>query len=268
MIALGVARLALFAAVGLAFGIGLFGAHHRRLLAALAAAGFTANLGWFAVLTAQMFEVPLAELSLDALVTALSMPAIGPAFAARALLLLVLVVASRWRWPSRILAAAALASLAWTGHAGAAPLPRLGAGIAHLLAAGAWIGAVASLWLGVRRGEADTAARAAAFARPGALIVALLVATGGLAIIGLAGEAGWPQLVGAPWAWLIAAKLLLFAGTLALAWRHRTRLVPAYADGKPGAAARLRTSLALEMVLLLGIFAAVAVAGQLDPAGG
>jgi copper resistance protein D len=246
MIALGVARLALFAAVGLAFGIGLFGAHHRRLLAVLAAAGFVANLGWFAVLTAQMFEVPLTALSVDALVTALSMPAIGPAFAARALLLLVLVVASRWRWPARVLAA----------------------GIAHLLAAGAWIGAVASLWLGVRRGEPDSPARAVAFSRPGALIVAVLAATGVVAVIGLAGEAGWPQLVGAPWAWLIAAKLLLFAGTLALAWRHRTRLVPAYADGKPGAAARLRTSLALELVLLLGIFAAVALARQLDPAGG
>ncbi len=267
MIALGVARLALFAAVGLVFGIGLFGAHHRRLLAALAVVAFMANLGWFAVLTAQMFEVPLVALSVDPLVTALSMPAIGPAFGVRALLLLVLIVASRWRWPARVLAAAALASLAWTGHAGAAPLPRLAAGIAHLLAAGAWIGAVAALWLGVARGEPSATARAAAFARPGALIVAVLAATGVVAFIGLAGDAAWAQLVGAPWGWLIAAKLLLFAGTLGLAWRHRTRLVPAYADGKPGAAARLRASLALEMVLLLGIFVAVALAGQLDPAG-
>jgi len=100
MIALGVARLALFAAVGLVFGIGLFGAHHRRLLAALAVVAFMANLGWFAVLTAQMFEVPLVALSVDPLVTALSMPAIGPAFGVRALLLLVLIVASRWRWPA------------------------------------------------------------------------------------------------------------------------------------------------------------------------
>lgn len=268
VITLGVARLALFAATGLAFGISLFGAHHRRLLAALAGAAFIANLGWFAVLTAQMFEVPLTALSIDALVTALSMPAIGPAFAARTLLLLLLIVASRWRWPARTLAAAALASLAWTGHAGAAPLPRLAADIAHLLAAGAWAGAVVALWLGVKKSEPGTAACAAAFARPGALIVAVLAGTGVVAIIGLAGEATWPQLVAAPWAWLIAAKLLLFAGTLGLAWRHRTRLVPAYADSQPGATGRLRVSLALELGLLLGIFAVVAFAGQLDPAGG
>jgi len=268
VIALGVARLALFAAAGLAFGIALFGAHHRRLLALLAGAAFVANLGWFAVLTAQMFEVSLAALSIDALVTALSMPAIGPAFAARSALLLVLIVASRWRWPARALAAAALASLAWTGHAGAAPLPRLAAGIAHLLAAGAWLGAVVVLWFGIKRSEPDSAVRAAAFARPGALIVAVLAATGVVAIIALAGEATWPQLVAAPWVWLIAGKLLLFAGTLGLAWRHRSRLVPALAAGHPGAAARLRASLALEVVLLLGIFAVVAFAGQLDPAGG
>lgn len=268
MLALGVARLALFAATGLVFGLGLFGAQHRRLLAALAGAAFVANLGWFAVLTALMFEVPLAALSVDALATALAMPAIGPAFAARALLLLLLIVAARWRWPARVLAAAALASLAWTGHAGAAPLLRLLADIAHLLAAGAWIGAVLALWLGIRPSEADVAARAAAFARPGAVIVAVLAGTGAVAVFGLTAEATVPQLAGAPWGRLIAAKLLLFAGTLALAWRHRTRLVPALQAAQPGAADRLRASLALEWALLIGVFAIVALAGQLDPAGG
>ena len=268
MLTLGVARLALFAAVGLAFGLGLFGAPHRRLLTALAAAAFVANLGWFAVLTANMFEVPLAALSVDALATARAMPAIGPAFAMRALLLLLLIVATRWRWPARILAGGALASLAWTGHAAAAPPLRLIADIAHLLAAGAWIGAVASLWLAVSRAEPEAAARAVAFARPGALIVAILAATGAVAIIGLTSDVAWLQVAGTPWGRLIVAKLLLFAGTLALAWRHRTRLVPALVAGQSGAAARLRASLALELALLLGIFAAVAFAGQLDPAGG
>ena len=102
----------------------------------------------------------------------------------------------------------------------------------------------------------------------GALIVAVLAGTGVVAVIGLAGETALPQLFGAPWAWLIAAKLLLFAGTLGLAWRHRTRLVPAYEAGRHGAAVRLRASLAAELMLLLGIFALVAFAGQLDPAGG
>jgi copper resistance protein D len=268
MLALGVARLALFATGGLAFGLALFGAPYRRLLVTLAITALVANLGWFVVLTANMFEVPLAALSIDALVTVLSMPAIGPAFAARTLLLLALVFASRWRWPARVLAAAALASLAWTGHAGAAPLPRLAAGMAHLLAAGAWIGAVAALWLGLKRGEPDAAARAAAFARPGALIVAILAATGVVAIIGLTSDVAWLQLAGTPWGRLIAAKLLLFAGTLALAWRHRTRLVPALVAGQPGAAIRLGASLTLELALLFGIFAVVAFAGQLDPAGG
>lgn len=268
MIALGAARLALFAAAGLAFGLSLFGADQRRLLAGLALAALVANLGWFAVLTAGMFEIPLASLSRDALVTALAMPAIGPAFMVRSVLLFALMAAARWRGPARLLAGAALASLAWTGHAGAAPWPRLIADIAHLLAAGAWAGGILALWLGLRRSDPAMAARAAAFARPGAVIVATLGLTGVVAVVGLTDGVAWAQLLAAPWGRLIAAKLLLFAGTLALAWRHRSTLVPALLASGEGAAARLRASLALEGGLLLGIAALVAWAGQLDPAGG
>lgn len=268
MISLGAARLALFLLTGLAFGFSLFAPQPRRWVTALAVAALIANGLWLAVLTAGMFEVPLSDLSAEAVTTVLALPGIGLAFQIRTGLLLALLVGARVRWLACGLSGAAMASLAWTGHAAAASPLRLFADIAHLLAAGAWVGAVLSLWLGLRGAEPGIAARAAGFARPGAAIVVTLAGTGLFNMLGLAQDVPLVQLAAAPWAALMLAKLALFAGTLALAWRHRTRLVPALQAGIAGAAARLRISMAVEALLLLGILALVAMMGQLDPAGG
>src|SRR5690606_34466444 len=77
----------------------------------------------------------------------------------RAFLLVLLVAVLGWHLRNRerplpvrqviVLAAGALASLAWNGHAaggeGVSGILRLVAGIGHLLAAGGWIGAIAGL---------------------------------------------------------------------------------------------------------------------------
>lgn len=268
MIALALARLALFLLVGLAFGLNLFAPEPRRGLAALALAALSANIAWLALLSAGMFDVPLFDLTAKSLMIVLEMPGFGTAFLIRTAALLALVIFARVRWMSCGLSGAALASLAWTGHAAAAAPPQLLADMAHLLAAGAWAGAILSLWLGLARAEPGIAARAAGFARPGAVIVAVLVGTGLINGLALTANVRLIDLAAAPWAGLILAKLVLFAGTLALAWRHRTKLVPALQAGSPGATPRLRTSMAVEALLLLGILALVAVAGQLDPAAG
>ena len=268
MIGLGAARLALYLLIGLAFGMSLFAPQPRRWLAGLAVAALLANAIWFALMTAYMLDVPLSGLTAPALATMLDMPAVGLAFLVRSATLLGLIAMAGFRWPGRVLAATALATLAWTGHAAAAPPARLVADIAHLLAGGAWAGAIVSLWLGLVRQHDDIARRAAGFARPGAVIVAVLAVTGVINLVALAGAVPIAHVVAAPWGQLLLAKLALFGVMLALAWRHRTRLVPALQARAPGAAGQLRASLMVEAVLLVGILALVAVAGQLDPEGG
>lgn len=85
-----------------------------------------------------------------------------------------------------LFAGIALATLAWNGHAaagdGAAGSARLVAGVVHLLAAGAWLGAIAALLglLVTRHAAAgrETKSLLHAFALPGSLIVGLLAASG------------------------------------------------------------------------------------------
>lgn len=199
-----------------------------------------------------------------------------------ALLLLLLLPRrqhARQLLPQTALAAIALASLAWNGHAGAGDYlqgwPRLSAGIIHLLAAGAWLGAIMALLGLLRRSlQQPSGERAAAllaglrgFALPGTIIVALLAITGSISYIDLGGSIA--SLTGTTHGRWLSFKLLLVAGMLLLAALHRWRLVPALAVALQTRAAHplraLRRSLALEALLALLVLACVAVLGTLDP---
>lgn len=199
-----------------------------------------------------------------------------------ALLLLLLLPRrqhARQLLPQTALAAIALASLAWNGHAGAGDYlqgwPRLSAGIIHLLAAGAWLGAIMALLGLLRRSlQQPSGERAAAllaglrgFALPGTVIVALLAVTGSFSYIDLGGSIA--SLTGTTHGRWLSFKLLLVAGMLLLAALHRWRLVPALAAALQTRAVHplraLRRSLALEALLALLVLACVAVLGTLDP---
>ncbi|MCD9121839.1 copper homeostasis membrane protein CopD [Cupriavidus sp. UGS-1] len=179
-----------------------------------------------------------------------------------------------------VAAAVALATLAWSGHGamdeGVRRYVHLGADIAHLLAAGTWVGALLAfvcMAAGVRRAttaEVAMLARAASeFARVGTLVVATLVLTGAInywLIVGpsLAGIAstGYGQ--------LLLAKLALFGAMLGLAafnrYRFSPRLAAALASGEArSAAAALRRSLWLETGCATAILALVAWLGTLSP---
>ncbi|MCU1050633.1 copper homeostasis membrane protein CopD [Stenotrophomonas maltophilia] len=179
-----------------------------------------------------------------------------------------------------ILTAVALASLAWNGHAAAGDgfggTLRLVAGIVHLLAAGAWVGAIAAILQlalrpqGLRLHERTRELWQAAhsFAVPGTIIVALLAMTGTYTYVDLGGSI--QTLTGAAHGRWLMLKLALVGGMLGLAALHRWRLVPALASSirggwQPRPLRSLRHSLACESVLALLVLACVAVLGTLDP---
>lgn len=295
------ARWASYLVLGLLFGLPLFTLYARRadgagpLLAlrlpvAVLALGalLTGSWGFLLMTAAMMGQSPLA-LDRQALEMVLSDTNAGWAFGVRMVALAVvatLAVSSHVRATSvvcvvALLAAIALASLAWGGHGvaneGTAGTAHLISDIVHLLAASAWIGALAAfLWLTItsRRKSADAldAAHRAldAFATTGSVIVALVVVTG---VVNGAMLVGWNNVMAlgaSNYGRLLILKLALFAGMLALAASNRFRLTPALKAGIEAgetntAVARLRLSLWLEAGAGVAILGLVAWLGTLEP---
>jgi putative copper resistance protein D len=297
------ARFALYGDLTLLFGLPLFGLYglrgeerrdrrlipFRPLIMALALAGVVLSTIAFIIMTAAMAGTGIFEVEPGTLTMLLSQTAVGTAFEVRtaALILCVLAASGVPRHPVAALGALsiaagiALATLVWSGHGvatqGAAWAVHVGADILHLLAAGAWVGALFSLLaLAARATPGDAAAirtlhRALrGFAAVGTIIVGLIVGTGlanGLFLVDLA-EA--PRLVTDPWGQLLLAKIALFGGMLALAATNRFRLAPALdhamARGEQRTAlSMLKRSLTLETTLAIVILALVAWLGTLEP---
>jgi putative copper resistance protein D len=161
------------------------------------------------------------------------------------------------------LVAAALASVALLGHtagvSGAAGMaPRL-ALAAHLLAAGAWVGALPALWvLAGRLAARDLVKVLRLFSRYGLVLVAIVLASGALSAWYRIGS--WPALFGSNYGQILIAKVALVSamGLAALANRNRytPRLAQADAFVQAGGRAGLRRSIALELLLGLAVIAA------------
>lgn len=159
--------------------------------------------------------------------------------------------------------AVALCSMAWTGHAGASEMPiHLAADVFHLIAAAVWLGAQAMLAATSLSRKGPDIVALSRFARTGSVVVAILVLTGLLNTLSIA---GWPMIVEARWFSVLAVKLALFVLMLGLAAGNRWWLVPSRERGEAGAVARLRVSLVLEFTFGLGVVGAVALLGLLDP---
>ncbi|MGV3513382.1 MAG: CopD family protein [Novosphingobium sp.] len=164
-----------------------------------------------------------------------------------------------------IAGAAALTSIAWTGHAGASGMVihRVSDAL-HLIAAATWLGALAIFVTAAFSGKGANIAALARFARTGSVVVAVLILTGLLNTLAIA---GWPMALEARWFSVLAVKLALFAVMLGLAADNRWRIVPALERGEAGAEMRLRRSLTLEFAAGLGIIGVVSLLGVLDPSG-
>jgi putative copper resistance protein D len=169
--------------------------------------------------------------------------------------------------------------MAWAGHAAAeAPLGQLAiiGDAFHVLAAGAWLGALFPLALLLHAASDASGADARPYAvlgirRFSALALALmltLAATGlGNAVVEVA---GFPALVGTRYGWLLMLKVLILAPIAALALTNRRRLLPALsADGptvgRP-AMVRLSRFMRWELTLALAIVAVTTALSLTPPA--
>lgn len=221
--------------------------------------------------------------------TLLTQTAVGIAWIIRVALLIIAIAIAAFSvspMPVRVaamslLAAGAVATLAWTGHGamseGMLAWAHLGVDIAHLIAAGAWLGALLALVLIAKRTAGATddeamrllATTSSGFARLGSIIVVTLVVSGianYLFILGPSFTGVFTTLYGR----LLLAKLGLFLGMLALAGANRFRFAPALTsalrDGNTADAVfALRRSLWAETTLAFGVLVFVSILGTLNP---
>jgi putative copper resistance protein D len=186
------------------------------------------------------------------------------------LALALVIVATLDHGPSREgillgLSALLLGSLAMTGHAaretGLYGLIHRAADAGHLLGAGAWLGALLPLarLIALKPDIEIVTTALRRFSSLGIGAVCLLLASGfaNLCII-----AGGPWLsLQTGWGQVLAVKLALVTGLIALALVNRLVLMPG------GAFARIRTLIIAEQVLGLAVLAAVSLLGTLSPEG-
>lgn len=241
------------------------------------------------LLAAAMAGAPAWPIDREAIGMLLTGSATGTAWEARMVALIVAVItaliAAGRTAPLGLVALAAgiaLATLAWTGHGamdeGATGWVHLLADILHLLAAGAWVGALIGLTLLVVRQAVRvdvahlrlTHRALHGFGLVGTIVVGTIVVTGLVNGWLLVGAGNLPRLPTTLYGQLLLAKLALFGAMLGLASLNRFRLTPAFerslAVGDHRAAlGALRRSLAIEASCAVTILALVAWLGMLEP---
>jgi putative copper resistance protein D len=190
-----------------------------------------------------------------------------------------------------LLLAAALLAFGRTRHGERAPLAVLPAGLAtalqawhlhaaamasgvsvllvseivHVLAAGAWLGALLPLALFIRTASPEAGSLVSRRFTPfGAACVLMLAVTAfcqGLVLVG-----GLRALVATAYGWMALVKLVLFAVLIGFAWRNHFRLTPRLGGADPGSARRaLERSVVREAGIGLLIVLVAAVLASLSP---
>lgn len=296
--AIHVVRWALYADLGMLFGallaMSLLATRpvetlNGWILGALSVLGLGLSGLGFALTVAAMSGSPVDQTDRDVLWLVLAETPFGWAFLVRTGALLLVLAALFIPWSvqclllnlTTMLAAIAVASLAWSGHAAASQgvdgLVRLTSDIAHLLAASAWLGALVILLRKVfltnahdvehRRQSAQMLSR---FSLTGSVIVAALIITGSLNAAFIFSPSDLLLLPSTTYGQLLLIKLIAFAVMFGLAGLNRFYLMPALSKSvKIGDAATaifaVRTSIGLELVLATLILALVAWLGALDP---
>jgi copper resistance protein D len=180
-------------------------------------------------------------------------------------------------WAGALLGAGLMASLAWAGHgsgdSGDWGRLHVAGDALHLVAAGAWIGALPPLvlllaWAQRIAGEHSIAMAAEAtsrFSLLGIVAVSTLLATGILNSLFLVGSL--PRLFGTDYGRLVLAKIGLFAAMLSIAAVNRFRLLPLLSGQTSGPALRrLRRNGLIETGLGFLVLAIVGVLGTMPPA--
>lgn len=244
---------------------------------------------WIVLLVSSMAGTPAWPIDREAVGALLTGSAIGAAWKLRMVMLAfaglsALFAARRKVWLSAvaICSAVALATLAWTGHGamddGATGWVHLIADILHLIAAGAWVGALLGLILLVSRPAARvdpshlvlTHRALHEFATMGTMVVGTLIVTGVVNAWLLVGIDNVLNLGSSSYGRLLIAKIVLFGAMLGLASLNRFRFTPAFersiaSGSQTSALGVLRRSLGLETAMVVSILALVAWLGRLEP---
>lgn len=212
--------------------------------------------------------------TLRAVLTETSVGLAWQAQACAALLLAAsLVVPGRWRW--RWTAAASgvvVASLALTGHAamheGWRGLAQRCNDAGHVLAAGAWIGAllpvlpVVCALDGLEGRHQDAGLALRRFSNAGHVAVALVIASGALNTALVLGR--WPSDWTSPYQAMLASKIAVVAAMTGLAIVNRYFVVPRMRRGRPWVGV-VRLAVLVEIGLGLAAVACVSLFGLWDP---
>lgn len=297
-------RFMLFLDLAALFGIAAFGLYglvprqrrtgspiaFRPLLGSAALFGLLLSALGLVTLAASMTGATLALVDLASVEMIVTETSVGTAWIIRVAALtvaltLALVRISKFSallMGTAIAGAVALASLAWEGHGvmgeGAAGWVHLTADIAHLLAAGSWVGALLAFLLLLfgkpGRGGVDhliLSHRAlAGFSTVGTIVVAVIIVSGLINSWMLVGPVNVANLRASLYGQLLIAKLLLFGAMCTLAAVNRFRLVPTFerslaAGTHELALGALRRSLAVEAGCGGAILLLVAWLGTLEP---
>jgi putative copper resistance protein D len=269
----------------------------RRRLAwiiwAALAAAFVSGAAWLVLLSGEMGGVPVAQAFSEGLPwRVLTQTTFGDAWTLRAgmaAVLAMLLAAHDLAAPRLqgglvpvldiacvMLAAAFAASIAWTGHAagmeGIDGTIHLASDALHLVAAGAWLGALWPLALllaaASRAGDPGSAAVAwqatRRFSVLGMVSVGVLLATGIVntwEILGLAALS-----LGTDYNLLLLVKVVLFAAMVAIAAFNRQRLTPRLSGADHRCAVwQLQWNSLTEIALGLLVLAIVAILGRMTP---
>ena len=267
-----------------------------RRLVALAWASLllaaASGAAWLVMVASNMSGMPAISVLRSGIVgTVLTQTRFGQVWAIRAALIIVLALSlalQRRRlkyaagWLGLLAAAAFVASLAWAGHGAATEdVPfdalHLPADILHLLAAGAWLGALLPLVLLLVQARRDSSVQCVAAAQGATLrfsvlgltSVGTLLATGVVNTWFLAGSV--PALLGTLYGQLLLVKIAFFAAMIGIAGVNQRRLLPRLAGDASGGTVRLQAiaqigrNASFEASFGLLVLAVVAVIGILPP---
>ena len=297
-------RLGLYLALMILFGLSSFGLYALRdgerqfgvkvrfaplLAGAAIISGLLSILG-ILTLAASMAGVSLTAVDRPTVSIVLWGTAVGTAWQVRMVMLVMATVLAfvGIRYPRSALAGiacaagTAIATLAWTGHGamdqGVLGWVHLFADIAHLLAAGIWIGALVGLMLLVFRTSAQVDRDhlvlshrvLEGFSTVGTAVVAVILISGLINSWVLVGVANIPALPNSPYGQLLMAKIALFAAMVVLAATNRFYLTPAFkrligAGDHARSIGALRRSLTIETGCAIAILGLVAWLGTLEP---
>jgi putative copper resistance protein D len=226
---------------------------------------------WLALLGAEVFDAPAIAVLLDGrlwpVLTGTQFGAVWSMRLALAVALALLLVRPGWRWLQLAAASALIGLLAFVGHAGATPGSagdvHVASDIAHLIAAGAWLGGLPALaLLLLSPQEPDRAARATRrFSVLGLVCVATLIVSGLINSWNLLGAPS--DLIATDYGRLLTLKLALFVAMLGIAAVNRFHFTPLLQEA--GARRALARNSLAESGLGLGIIVLVATLGTMAP---